>query len=522
MAIRPDRVAAYVRWSTDDQATGTTLDVQRDGCTHYVQSQGWRWRDDLLFVDDGHSGGTLDRPAVQRLRAAVRRGEVDCVVVYKIDRLSRNIVDATQLVLREWRGTCHLKSVLEPIDTTTDMGRMIFGILAMFADFERSAIRERTQGGKVRRIRDGQQMHGRPAFGYAPHPREKGRWVENPEQAPVVRRMFRLVADGMSANQIVRLFNAEGTPTPTGRHWSLPSVLHVLHNRTYAGVVEYGRTSLVRPETGGESGEAPRQWRVRHDEPRVRTETRAVPVLVPPEVFDGVQSVLAQNRARLYEVGGRAMASPHLLVGITQCACGTPLVHKSAGPSHPRRARYYLCPGHRAGTCTAHGSIPAREAEDLVQQAFLALFGIREVGRERLMRGIAAADDDQTALAATLEMVRRDLRRLDEEAQRVLRAARTGEIPFSALGDLRESILRDRADAESRLRGVEERREGAASRVRAFRATLDSLEPMALWESLEVWRRRQMLRMCLDGRITMTKAPGQDGITISAPWTAAG
>ena len=530
--IRPDHVAAYIRWSTDDQSSGTTLDVQRDGCNHYVQSQGWRFRDDLCFVDDGHSGATLDRPAMQRLRDAVRGGNVDCVVIYKIDRLSRNIVDATQLVLREWKGRCHLKSVLEPIDTTTDLGRMIFGILAMFADFERSTIRERTHGGKTRKIKNGEQMHGCPAYGDAPHPNAKGQWVEHPEEAPVVQRMFRLVAEGTSATRIVRLLNEEGARTRRGKEWSSPSVLHILRNKTYAGVLEYGRTSVMRvdgadgapaPDSFAGKSRNPRKVRVRHDNPKVRVETRAVPALVDKETFDRVQLVLEGNRTRRYEVGGRAMGSPHLLVGISQCGCGAPLIHTGGGGTrNPTFAGYYLCSRHRAGTCRESGYLPTKLAESVVEQTFLALFGVAEMRSELFAPRMDAADQDRAAVEAALETGRRELRRLDDEDQRLLRAARAGEVPFAMLADLRDSLARDRAEAGARLRSLEEQREAAALRVRSFRVALDALSAADRWAQLDVWQKRQLLRMCLDGRITVAKTPGQDKITVDAPWMVAG
>ncbi|HWI52739.1 MAG TPA: recombinase family protein, partial [Symbiobacteriaceae bacterium] len=83
--IRPDHVAIYIRWSTEDQGEGTTLDVQMDGCKACLGIQGWQFTSDLVFIDDGYSGGSLDRPALTRLRRLVSRGGIDCVVVYKLD-----------------------------------------------------------------------------------------------------------------------------------------------------------------------------------------------------------------------------------------------------------------------------------------------------------------------------------------------------------------------------------------------------------------------------------------------------
>ncbi|HLN60111.1 MAG TPA: recombinase family protein, partial [Symbiobacteriaceae bacterium] len=106
--IDPRKAAIYIRWSTDDQGDGTTLEVQRRNCEMYVQSQGWHINPDLIFVDEGWSGGNLDRPGLNRLRAMVRKGAIDVVVVFKLDRLSRNVLDTVNLVLDEWEGHCYL------------------------------------------------------------------------------------------------------------------------------------------------------------------------------------------------------------------------------------------------------------------------------------------------------------------------------------------------------------------------------------------------------------------------------
>lgn len=423
--IDGERVAIYIRWSTEDQAAGTTLAVQRQACQHYVLSQGWRLRDDLCFVDDGWSGGSLARPGMAELRALVAAGEVACVVVYKIDRLSRNLVDAVQLVLREWDGRCHLKSVREPIDTTSDLGRMIFGILAMFADFERTAIRDRTQAGKVQRIRGGEQMHARPAFGYAPHPSARGQWVAAPDEAALVREMFDLAAAGVPVGAIVRRLNAAGLRTRAGGEWSLRSALWVLHNRTYVGEVVYGRTSLRQVDDG--SG---RRRRVRNVAPRVAGPTRAAPALVAPEVFARAQEEVAARRTRRAAVGSRAQGSPHLLTGLARCPCGAAMVYKAAARS---AGGYYVCARTRRGTCARRGHVPAAAAEELVAWCLLRRLGARQLPEAAVAEALGPLRSERRALAAALAVAQRSLRRAqaDEAGDRGSgsgsgRGARTG------------------------------------------------------------------------------------------------
>jgi site-specific DNA recombinase len=114
--IASDKVAIYIRWSTEDQGQGHTLEIQRESCRYYCMSQGWVAREDLTFIDDGWSGSNLERPALTRLRDSVKAGQVECAVVYKLDRLSRNIKDIINLVLGEWEEACCVRSTQEPVE----------------------------------------------------------------------------------------------------------------------------------------------------------------------------------------------------------------------------------------------------------------------------------------------------------------------------------------------------------------------------------------------------------------------
>ncbi|MBX6377148.1 MAG: recombinase family protein [Clostridia bacterium] len=531
--IRPDRVAAYIRWSTDDQASGTTPELQLEGCRHYIRSQGWTFRDDLVFVDDGYSGGNLDRPAMAELRRRVAAGEVDCVVVLKIDRLSRNIVDAVDLVLREWDGRCHVKSVREPIDTTTDLGRVIFGILAMFADFERATIRERTLGGKERRIAEGRQMHGRPAFGYRAHPTEKGRWVEEPREAPVVRYLFRLAREGLSPHQIARRLNAEGIPTRSGRPWSARSVLHILQNRTYVGEVVYGRTSVVarpgRARTGGSTLVATkgggRTARIVRPEPKIRVKTGAVVPLVDAEVFEAVQAALAARRRRRATAGSRALGSRHLLVGMARCACGAALVHR-ARVARRRRVpdrvyRSYACARSGQGGCSGNGHVPAEVVERALEEAFLAAFGLAEDGDDLgdgFRRAAAAvAGDERAALAAAVRAAEQDLARLADEDRHLLRAARAGQLAPQDLRDLRRSLEAERAQVASRLAALQPRLARLEEGARALAERLATLTPRQRWDRLTAAEKRHLMEMGLWERLTIVKPKGRRHIDIVLP-----
>jgi site-specific DNA recombinase len=509
LPIRPDRVAMYVRWSTDDQSEGTTLEVQLDGCRHYALSQGWAPRDDLTFVDDGYSGASLERPALSRLRQQVRAGEVDCVVVFKVDRLSRNIVDAVDLVLGEWREVCYFKSAREPIDTSSDLGRVVFSILAMFADFERSQIRERTQSGKVRRIAEGRQLHGEPAYGYQPSG-VTGQWAEQPAEAAVVRRIFGLAAAGQSAAAICRQLNGEGLRTRAGRPWSLRSVLWLLQNRTYIGEAVYGRTQLKPvPAAGG----ARRQVRVRRAAPLVATATRAAPPLVTRALFEQAARSLALHRTARQSHGPRAAASPHLLTGLARCRCGAALVAKRRQGSVD-----YICPGTREGRC---GLSPGHIRGDLVEAALLAQFAALygpDLTVERLGAALARQGHEAAELALQESALERQLAQLDENEARLLHAALAGEVALADLGALRQKAAAERASLQERLGALRSHAEAALRQGEAVRRQVAATGVGRALALLAAPDQRELLRLALAGPITLFKPRGSDTVEADVAW----
>lgn len=510
--IRPDRVAIYVRWSTEEQADGTTLDVQLEGCRHYALSQGWLPQDSLTFVDDGYSGGSINRPALTRLRKLVRAGEVDCVVVLKVDRLSRNIVDAVDLVLNEWRETCCFKSAREPIDTGSDLGRVIFGILAMFADFERSQIRDRTQSGKTRRIAEGEQLHGEAAFGYRPSA-VKGQWDENPAESALVQRIFRLAAGGQSATAICRTFNQEGLRTRAGRAWSVRGILWILHNRLYIGEAVYGRSTLRRIDTPDQPRKTVRVYR---GEPTVQTPTRAAPPLVPPELFALAASQLERNRVARRTYGSRSLSSRHLLVGLARCRCGGTLVAKQQ-----RGGARYFCHSHRSGRCGhAPGYIDQTRADAVVLAQFGAMYGAAAAQDDRLLAAAHMHAADAACLQGHRSALAGRLAGLGEQEARVLRAARAGEIDFQELRDLRQAIAAERTEVEQRMAEMAARLAALGAQFGELRVALGRLTPWERLDLLSTEQKRDLLRMALAGPIVMYKERGCDLIEIDIPWAA--
>lgn len=519
--IRPDHVACYVRWSTDEQTTGTTLEVQRDGCIHYARSQGWEIPDNMLFVDEGYSGATLDRPAITRLRTLVQSGQVDCVIVLKLDRLSRNIVDATSLVLREWAGKCDVKSVREPIDTTTDLGRTIFSILSTFADLERAVIRDRTLSGKVKRLTAGEGTHGAPPLGYTMNPGQKG-WVEDPVEAELVRRIFDLAASGVTLPAMAKTLHREGLRTrpckkaPLGAPFTTSGLHRILRNPVYTGQLIWGRTA--RTEVKG------KRKRV---EPSIDRQSPVIPALVSQEVWDRAQEQLTVKANQKQKMGGKAMGSPHLLTGLARCGvCGGAMVHKPANSkTNPNNPGYYVCNLSRSGACTDNGNIPVL-VDEWVEADFLRHFGLKDDRERAFSPNLQAVQTRRNAAKLALNAAEKEKESLDIDDDRILRAARSGQVALEDLNALRSSIRRDRAELEERIKDLQSSLAEAEDREQAIHSTLSALESIDQWEQLEVATKRRLIHMALKDKISLFKTKsqgkrtGNGDIKVVIPWVS--
>jgi DNA invertase Pin-like site-specific DNA recombinase len=243
---RPVRCAIYTRKSTEEglEQDFNSLDAQRESCAAYITSQkaeGWTSVDGR-YDDGGYSGGTLERPALQRLLKDIECGGVDVVVVYKIDRLSRSLMDFARLVEVFDRKGVTFVSVTQSFNTTTSMGRLTLNVLLSFAQFEREVTGERIRDKFAASKRKGIWMGGNPPLGYDVSNRKL---VVNPAEAETVRHIFqryldlgcvRLLCSDLKEQGIVskpRVFSAGARRG--GKPIERSALYCILNNRTYIG-----------------------------------------------------------------------------------------------------------------------------------------------------------------------------------------------------------------------------------------------------------------------------------------------
>ena len=233
------RAVAYVRVSTEEQvAHGHGMDGQERALRAFAESQGYELVQ--LVSDPAISGATrpADRPGFAQVIELAEQGAFTVLLVYKFDRLARQIVYAVTAAndLSERFGVV-IRSVTEPIDTATPMGRTIFAILAGMAENERFAIRDRTAGGRAEKAAKGGFAGGPAPYGYERD--GQGGLVVVPSEAAPVRRMFTLRANGLTFQAIADRLNDENVRGRRGGRWHAKSVSYVLDNPKYRGAIEY-------------------------------------------------------------------------------------------------------------------------------------------------------------------------------------------------------------------------------------------------------------------------------------------
>jgi DNA invertase Pin-like site-specific DNA recombinase len=300
--VKKLRCAVYTRKSTDEglDKEFNTLDAQRDACEAYIASQraeGWVLVRDR-YDDGGFSGGTLERPALKRLLADIEQGLIDVIVVYKIDRLSRSLMDFAKLVETFEAHRVTFVSVTQSFNTTTSMGRLTLNILLSFAQFEREVIGERIRDKVAASKARGMWMGGKVPLGYDVASRKL---VVNEAEAARVRRVFELFVETASGVETVRRLQAEGVTSKSGKLLDKGDVYKALNLRTYIGEVTH-KGNIYR---GEHQAIVPRElWDRAHailrESPRVRANRnrQQTPALLKGLIFGPDGRALSPTHCR--------------------------------------------------------------------------------------------------------------------------------------------------------------------------------------------------------------------------------
>lgn len=293
------KVAIYVRVSTTNQAEeGYSIDGQIDSLEKYCEAMGW----DVYnkYIDAGFSGGSLNRPEMTNLINDVKNGLFDTVLVYKLDRLSRNVRDTLYLIKDVFNtNKIDFVSIQENIDTSSAMGTLFLTLLSAIAEFEREQIKERMQLGKLGRAKSGKSMMwSKTSYGYD-YIKETGTLSVNPYQALIVRKMFEWYLSGMSITKLRDTLNEQ---YGQDKEWSYRTVRGILSNPVYCGYNQF--KGQIFPGT--------------HE------------AIISEDDFNKTQEeIKTRQRTAAQRFNPRPFQAKYMLSGIAQCGyCSAPLAIK--------------------------------------------------------------------------------------------------------------------------------------------------------------------------------------------------
>src|SRR5215208_3095079 len=407
-----ERVALYLRVSSEEQRDRQTIEIQREFLEQYRSLYELEVAE--IYADDGVSGTiTLhERPEGRRLLEEAKAGNFGTVLVYKLDRLGRSLFVSVDAHDRLQVAGVALRSATEPIDTSNPSGRLIFQMLASFAEYERETIRERTQAGQRRAFKNGRHMGSIP-YGYDIV--QDNSFVVVEEEARIVRQIIANIAAGATLYSEAKRLNDEGEPSPGHRYrgkprkhgtgWGHSTIRELIRQRAYVGTHEV---------------------KINGGEERIE---RAVPAIVDPALREKALARLEENKRF---AGGRPHRN-YLLSGLVECAhCGWAYRGTCASGSRTGKRYYYYACGRRTTTYDkrVERSCPhvnAEWLEDLVWQdvrSFLENPGeVLERVREQL-----EGDDQENELEERRESLEKRLASKQAERDRAMRLYTRGLI----------------------------------------------------------------------------------------------
>ncbi len=487
------RCAIYTRKSTDEglDQDFNSLDAQRESGEAYIRSQaheGWTCRPDH-YDDGGFTGGNMERPALRRLLADIEAGKIDCVVVYKVDRLSRSLLDFARMMEVFEKHQVSFVSVTQQFNTATSMGRLVLNVLLSFAQFEREIISERTRDKIAAARRKGKWAGGHPLLGYDIDPRGF-KLIVNEDEAVRVRAIFDLYLEHQAMIPVIKELDRRGWlnkrwTTRKGRErggkpFTKTSLHKLLTNITYIGKIRYKNEI--------HDGE--------HD------------AIVDPAIWQRVQALLQRNG----RTGGALVRNKFgaLLKGMLRCVpCGCAMTPTHTTKDGNKRYRYYVCSSaQKRGwhTCPSK-SIPAGEIERFVVEQIKCIGQdpalLNETFAEARVQGNARVAD----LEAERRGLERELGRWNAEVRKLSGDASTPAV--SRLADLQERIR----DAERRTTEINEQIIALGQEMvdqREIALALSVFDPV--WDSLTPREQARIVQLLVE-QVDYDGAAGKVSIT---------
>jgi len=512
--------AIYARVSSEQQREANTIASQTASLIEFAQGQDLEVPQEWVFEDDGYSGATLERPGLERVRDLAAEGQIQVVLAYSPDRLSRKYAYQILLIEELARSGVETLFVKAPQGSSAE-DQLLVQFQGMISEYERAQILERSRRGKRHRAQSGEVsvMSGAP-YGY--------RYVRKTDVAPaayvvleaearVVARIYEMyTVDGLSIGEITRQINAEGIPTrKASARWERSTVWAVLRNSAYRGLACFGktrassRTRVIRPQR--RRGVITPSMTAGHERPRDEWIEIPVPALVSEDRFARAQELLQENKVR----SRRRTIEPSIVQGMVSCQkCGYAFSRTSTRTS-ARKIHYYKCLGSDGwrklgGPVCDNGRLVRQDLLDqIVWAEVIRLLEDPTLIQQELDRRLAAARSSDPAKKRE-QSLQRELVHVGKGIERLLSAYQEA---LMSIEQLRERMpgLRQREQAlRGELQAIADQANDRAVFLRLaenLTAFLERLRGAA--DTLSITERQRIVRLLVKDVLI-----GDDTITI--------
>lgn len=467
-------VRAYLRVSLDEQVEGFSLDAQLERIEAFCKSQGWTIV--ACYREEGESAKDTNRPRFQQLLREAQRGDV--IVVYRLDRMTRSVRDLDDLMKEFEKRDLRFASVTERFDTTSANGRLFLYLVALFAQWERETIAERSSMGKRQRVLSGEWSGGPIPFGYTTVPTDrvrKGKIAYRLEpdatRAHLVMQMFEKYVSGWGVRTIVKWLNDDlGVRTAAGVRFSKRTVMGVLRNPIYCGDVIHGR------RTKG---------------PVTRVQGNHTP-LVSRELFEHAQNIMASRKL----LAPRQATGVYPLAGVSRCGvCGASIsgfLKRGSRSNYPAYRCMAYHDGHGCGSDTSGplSTVNAARVEASLLEQMSGLVDSPAHLEEFFAKLRREASQRVDVTDGEIDRLRADIAECEA-------AIEQWTIPYEKKRMEWEEYDRRTSPHKERLKTLRERLEEIekATPVMPDRTSLEVavIGIKQAWESLEAHERKQML-----------------------------
>jgi site-specific DNA recombinase len=512
--------AIYARVSSEQQREANTIASQTASLIEFAQGQDLEVPEEWIFEDDGYSGATLERPGLERVRDLAAEGQIQVVLAYAPDRLSRKYAYQILLIEELARNGVETLFVKAPQGSSAE-DQLLVQFQGMIAEYERAQILERSRRGKRHRANSGEVsvMSGAP-YGY--------RYVRKTDEAPaayavleaearVVERIYEMyTVEGLSIGEITRRINAEGIPTrKASARWERSTIWAVLRNSAYRGVACFGktrasaRTRVIRPLR--RRGVTTPSTTAGHERPREEWIEIPVPALVSEDSFARAQELLQENKIR----SRRRTIEPSIVQGMVSCQkCGYAFSRTSTQTS-ARKIHYYKCIGSDSwrklgGPVCDNGRFVRQDLLDqIVWAEVIRLLEDPALIQQELDRRLAAARSSDPAKKRE-QSLQKELTHVGKGIERILSAYQEALISIEQLRERMPALRQRELALRAELQAIADQANDRAAFLRlaeTLTAFLDRLHGTA--DTLSIIERQRIVRLVVKDVLI-----GDDTITI--------